>query len=555
MNESIKCQWVNPIAISLLSLLGTMACSDNTDTSPNTTAPAVLNTSPVDGAIGVNLNFPPRATFSESIDGYTVNSSSVLLQEGVNTIAVDVTYSSDGSNAVTLTPNSPLDRNTQYSATLTSAIADLDGNTLISDETWNFTTTWTVQAGSVNTDRAYDLVVDGSGNIYTLIRTEGSIDGNTHGGSSDFALVKYNPAGDLQWSKQFGSTQTDIPRALTLTNDAVYVTGYTNGDIDGAGPLSALGNTDIVVAKYFYDGSLEWMIQDGTTEFDEAYDITTDGTDIFVTGLTSGNYAGPLTNQGAADALVMKLDSSGTLHWVAQTGSSFYDRANGIVISDSNVYITGITFGDFDGAGSGTSAGQRDIFLAKFDSNGTLLWSDQFGTSDDDVARDIAADINNIYITGDTRSGLDGNTHTTGNCISGNITISCRDVFVSNYLPNGTRQWTYQTGSPFDDLGWDVKLDNDLLYIAGIAGGQINNQSFWGRFDMLVMKLSTNGAHQWTRLHGTPSATAGDEAFGIAIHSNNIYVAGASNEDLNGHQSIGGHDAFVVKYNADGLLH
>ena len=59
----------------------------------------------------------------------------------------------------------------------------------------------------------------------------------------------------------------------------------------------------------------------------------------------------------------------------------------------------------------GTNAGDRDLFVIKYDSSGIKQWTQQIGTSSYDPAFGIATDSSaNVYVTGATSGGLDGNT-------------------------------------------------------------------------------------------------------------------------------------------------
>jgi len=66
---------------------------------------------------------------------------------------------------------------------------------------------------------------------------------------------------------------------------------------------------------------------------------------------------------------VVKYNSSGTKQWTKQLGTSSDDSANGVATDSSgNVYVTGYTQGGLDG---NTSAGGTDIFVVKYNSSGT----------------------------------------------------------------------------------------------------------------------------------------------------------------------------------------
>jgi len=104
------------------------------------------------------------------------------------------------------------------------------------------------------------------------------------------------------------------------------------------------------------------------------------------------------------------------------------DYANGVATDSSgNVYVTGGTKGGLDG---NTSAGNTDLFVVKYNSSGTKQWTKQLGSSGLDSANGITIDSSgNVYVTGVTLGGLDWNTSAGAN-----------DLFVVKYNSSGTKQ-------------------------------------------------------------------------------------------------------------------
>ena len=95
--------------------------------------------------------------------------------------------------------------------------------------------------------------------------------------------------------------------------------------------------------------------------------------------------------------------------------------------SSGNIYVTGITERGLDG---NNNSGYDDIFLVKYNSSGTKQWTKQMGTSSDDRGNSVTTDSSgNIYLTGSTEGGLDGNTN------SGD-----EDIFLMKYNSSGIGQ-------------------------------------------------------------------------------------------------------------------
>jgi predicted small lipoprotein YifL len=105
----------------------TIAASD-------TTPPVVTATAPAAGATHVDLNVASSVTFSEPVDPATI----VFTLSAGSTI-VPCTMSYSGTTAI-FTPSSGLNKNTQFTATVSAGVRDLAGNAMPNDYSWSFTT-------------------------------------------------------------------------------------------------------------------------------------------------------------------------------------------------------------------------------------------------------------------------------------------------------------------------------------------------------------------------------------------------------------------------------
>ncbi len=412
------------------------------------------------------------------------------------------------------------------------------GSSTTSDNT---TTPWsgTQQLGTSSTDTGFDVTLDSSDNIYVTGFTEGDLDNNTNSGENDIFLVKYNSSGTKQWTQQLGSSRYDYGRGVAVdSSDNIYVTGYTTGGLDNN---TNSGDKDIFLVKYNSSGTKQWTQQLGTSSTDRGRKVAVDSSDnIYVTGSSEGDLDNN-TNSGDNDIILVKYNSSGTKQWTQQLGSSSNDYGYGVTVDSSDyIYVTGFTGGGLDG---NTNSGNDDIFLVKYNSSGTKQWTQQLGSSSLDEGRGVAVDSsNNIYVTGTTGGGLDGNTGLGG-----------ADIFLVKYNSSGTKQWTQQLGSSSNEFARDVTIDStDNIYVTGFTGGGLDGNTNSGSEDLYLVKYNSSGTKQWTQQLGTESR---DRGYGIVKDSSdNIYVTGYTEGGLDGNTNSGDNDTFLVKYNSDGVL-
>ncbi len=284
------------------------------------------------------------------------------------------------------------------------------------DESGNVT--WTQQFGSfipatssgqpVPTNEEVRAVATASdGSVYAVGYTTGSLpyqrNVNSLFPSDDAFIRKYAADGSVLWTRQFGSTSSDQAFGVDVDETGVYVTGSTQGAFLNQ---TNLGSEDIFVRKYTADGAELWTTQYGTTGADRAQAISVDSSGVYLTGITTGGLVG--ANQGSRDVFVTKLNgTSGSTVWSDQFGSTSEDRGNGIVVYGGQVYVAGLTSASLPGQ---TSLGSTDAFLRWYSTNGTLNGVRQFGSSTSDSAGGIVADPSGVYVAGASSGAFGGQT-------------------------------------------------------------------------------------------------------------------------------------------------
>ena len=371
---------------------------------------------------------------------------------------------------------------------------------------------WTKQLGTSTWDEGKDVTTDSSGNIYVTGWTGGGLDGNTNSGNSDIFLVKFNSSGTKQWTQQLGTSSMDFGSGVTTDSSGnIYVTGYTRGGLDGN---TNSGSYDIFLVKYNSSGTKQWTKQLGTSSLDWGNDVTTDSSgNIYVTGFTDGGLDGNTNSQGTLDDIfLVKYNSSGTKQWTKQLG--YYSEQGTGVTTDSsgNIYVTGHTQGCNScskvmatrGLDGNTNFGSFDIFLVKYNSSGTKQWTKQLGTSYWDLGESVTTDSSdNIYVTGFTDGGLDGNTNYRSECKhppKGEVERAfrpCSDIFLVKYNSSGTKQWTKQLGTSSVDKGRGVTTDSsDNIYVTGGTDGDLDGNTNSGSVDIFLVKYNSDGVKQ-----------------------------------------------------------
>jgi hypothetical protein len=99
--------------------------------------PEVVATTPVGTATGVNLTTAIDATFNEAMDASTITTETFTVAQGVNAVPGTVSYT--GTTA-TFIPSINLSPNTMYTGTIIARVKDPEGNAMLSNYVWNFTT-------------------------------------------------------------------------------------------------------------------------------------------------------------------------------------------------------------------------------------------------------------------------------------------------------------------------------------------------------------------------------------------------------------------------------
>jgi len=277
---------------------------------------------------------------------------------------------------------------------------------------------WSKRYGGPGSEEALYLGVDELGYVYASGTLSGSVNFGggtlTSVGGDDIFVLNLDPDGEHLWSKRAGNTGSDTVGSMAVDLEGnVYLTGRYTYSIDfGGGVLTSAGADDVFAVKLDQFGDPLWTQGGGdpTSQSGTAIAVSTLG-NVFLGGDFQGTIdigGGPMVSAGGSDIFVAKLDSSGGPVWSQRFGDSVDQHVVSLAVdTEENVIVTGqfqgtINFGD----GPRTSAGGNDIFVAKLDPSGSVLWSKSFGdTAFAQSAKSVATDAGGNVILAGTFGG------------------------------------------------------------------------------------------------------------------------------------------------------
>jgi hypothetical protein len=405
---------------------------------------------------------------------------------------------------------------------------------------------WIQQLGTNGSETyAYGLASDSTNAVYVTGATSGALHGNTQAGDFDLFAAKYDVTGKLLWTKQLGTSASTTEGTAAALDHAghLYVTGYTTGALKTDREAStSLDTEDVVVAQYdATTGALLWVKQIGANAVSVSQGIAVDSNNqIYIAGYTTGALPNNIQS-GNQDLFLAKLDSKGNLLWVRQIGTpDQYAYAYRIAVDSSNhVYFTGYTTA---GLGNILQEAHDAAFVAKYDSDGNQNWLHELDSTTANTSifsYGIVVDgSNNVYLAGSTNSPLAGNTQ-------GGI----EDLFLAKYDSSGSFAWVKQLGSSDGHCSaHDVAIDGmGHLYVVGTTTTGLSSSTQNGTQDFFVAKYDLSGTLLNVRQMGSKAGLS--SAFGVAVdNANDVYVGGFTAQPLAGNTQTGAVDFFTAKF-------
>ena len=299
---------------------------------------------------------------------------------------------------------------------------------------------WANKIGSVSSDKGVAIDTDASNNVYLTGNFQGAADFDPgvstsnliSAGGLDGFVASYSSAGIYRWAFGLGSSSAENGYSIKVDSGSsnVYVGGsfQKTVDFDPSGSVSNLLSStpastvdiDGFIAKYTTNtGTFVWANKVGgnpaTTSTEEIQNLALDASDnVYIAGQMVSSIVDIngtlLTKKGSTDAFYAKYNSSGTIQWANNIGTTLnsvypYD----LYVEGTNLFLVGnftntIDFDPSSGIENGISNGSLDIFISQYNAiNGNYVCKATMGGTSIDYAKAVIGDgtlTNTFYVTG-----------------------------------------------------------------------------------------------------------------------------------------------------------
>lgn len=347
---------------------------------------------------------------------------------------------------------------------------------------------WILPVGGINSDSVASLAMNPQGNLIVLgaskspeIICGGLTTTNKWTRDYDSLFVsKLDASGKASWIELIGGA--GVNQTAGIATDAkgnIYIAAWM-ARFANFGVTNLTGYEDILVAKYDPDGRLLWAKSAGGNGYDygQSLAVTPDG-HVYVSGYfekTASFDAYKVTSRGGSDGFLARYDTDGNAQWVSQIGSTYsFDTGGRLATApDGGVYMTGGFAGTATiGTNTLTSSGGAydvDLYFARFNGNGEVLWAQSMGMIGAESIGSVAVNLTtngttwstNIYLTGgfvqNTRVGSIQLTNTTA-----------QRAFVTRWDPEGNVLWARQCGGGSGFLALDQNPDPTVYLLSNFT--------------------------------------------------------------------------------------
>lgn len=297
--------------------------------------------------------------------------------------------------------------------------------------------TWSLVGQGLQDASIEHVANDAAGNVYVVGTFAGSmsfggLDSDSDGGL-DIFVARASSGGSVDWVVSHGGLGDDTAGAVAIHDGRLFVAGTITGNVSvGGGTLNPGSGTGIYIAEYALDGSHINSTVHDTTVGALVSDISAGDFGVTITGIIRGptQFDRTLPLYGEADVFVARTDLDGAVVWSTTFGGSGFDASLNLAVdADGGTNVVGF-FEDavsFTDHGTVSGSGEEDGFLVRLLSDGSTAWVFPVGGARFDAIADIAVDDRTVYVAGWFRETADFG----GEALA--VSAGSDDVFVAAY--------------------------------------------------------------------------------------------------------------------------
>lgn len=395
------------------------------------------------------------------------------------------------------------DANFELGNTELSPVGDID--IYLSKLGENGEVQWAVSGGSIEDDEVSEIAIDSENNVYWtgmywLDADFGDTTLSVESSSRAIFIIKYNTDGALLWAKSFDGTGLKQVSDIAIDdNNDMYLTGYFENTLTlDDWTLTAIGDTDMFVAKMTADGEMIWANRLGLEGETLGISLAVDSGKNVVIG---GHYEGEIafmedtiqSNTPDFDVFVCKFAANGEVLWGRKAGGVFPSENTEIAVADTdNIYVTGTFLGVLkltEEIELQTSGFNKNIYLLHYDQDGTPLWAKSIGGLEDEEVKDMVLQNQTIAMSGN----FVGQMMVDDLSITHDATIF--NGFVAGFSLDGDAKWLEKMTASELLLGEEVFINRESQVLtAGIftetATFSPGNYPSNGSFDVFLARLN-----------------------------------------------------------------
>ncbi len=435
------------------------------------------------------------------------------------------TTSSTTASTTSSKTSSTTSSTSSSAATTTSQVLAFDPTGANAVNTTN-DTLWTDKLPSTASVDATATGADGS--VYVLANLSGATNGQSIQGTQAAALLKYDSAGALVYERQLGSLNASSGYALAVSPDGSQVAiagSTTTPPVLGASTSAYNAATQSTIAVYDASSGTQLWTQTQKAPGDNQINGVAFGSDnsVYVVGQTTGSLPGansaggqqegyvqgftatPTTTSSfvtstvgltSSSAIAQTVTWSATNSFTTEFGTTGVNRATGVAVNGSSLYVTSVQNGD---------AVVNQYTTASIGAP-TLTASQDLGALDGGNLSGIAVNADgSISVAGTTSNGaLNGGTVTSA--YGGE-----QNAFVAQLSANLDPQYLAYVDEGAATTATGITVANGQTYITGQvstgadpANGQISENGYVAQLDPTTGQVSWSQTFQGTNGNAAP---------------------------------------------------